>query len=380
MLLAERKAPAAGTHWEYFVDCFRLSLPAGSSGVSAKVTYSFSFEAYHHTMISDLSGKYYAAYFRKSLADLTLDPGAIHIWDIETGKAIRRITGPFFHESPGVIITDIMVVAKQGPHGPQQVMISGSDHLNIDGSDSQSHEAGNLTIKPPDRWLREWCSRTELKVFPIGDGPPGWDGYVKQVRRCRPSIFKLPRSPAGIAVADDPATLEYESEKIGLAFWGMDRSGSGIAISSYHYLTPDEHAGASRVPLTADGECRIYCKTSEGEDPPPFVVQRRSGLSFTLDYTPRESCVPLRPHGYKYLTLHSFHPSTTPGLLELEWKAYIRSWDNSGSIQAYYNGFRERPPPFQDICGDEFATAFVQYREGRLYVVLAVWDEPFQEM
>ena len=368
MLLVEREAPAVYYNSRFFVDCARLSLPAGSSGVSATVTYSFNFIGYDCTMISDHSGKYYAAYFREPNPGLSPGPEVIQVWDIEAGKLIQRIDGPFFRESPGVNLTDVMVVAKQGSHGPQQVVIAGSNHSSNRSSDSENSGS--------------WSSLTELKAFPIGDGPPGWDGYVKHAQRCRASIFKLPRSPAGIGVVDDPAAPEYEGEKIGLAFFGVDDS-SGVAISSYHNFIPDELAGLSRVPLTAHGESHMYYQTAGGQIPAPFFIQRRSGLSFTLNHPSRAETrgpsAPRRPHSYKYVTLRSFSPSAAPGLMELEWETYARFRNDGKQLRDFYRDLGGRPPPFKDICGDEFVTAFPEPREDQLYLVLAVWDEPFQE-
>lgn len=60
------------------------------------------------------------------------------------------------------------------------------------------------------------------------------------------------------------------------------------------------------------------------------------------------------------MTLRSFYPTWPP---ELEWgpETVLRKF---------------LPPPPSKICGGEFATAFLQYLEGNLYV-LTIWDEPF---
>ena len=155
-----------------------------------------------------------------------------------------------------------------------------------------------------------------------------WVGWIcKESPESCPSVFKVPRSPTGIAAADDPASIGYEGERIGLAFGEVDSSGR-VAVSSYHNLIPDKLAGASRVPLTADGECRMPYEAVSAQHPPPFAFQGRSGISFTLTTFPGEGGGggvrgPGEAHNDSHVTIRSFYPSTTPGVMELEWETFI---------------------------------------------------------
>jgi hypothetical protein len=352
-----------------FVNCFKLSLPAGSSEVAATETYSFNYEGHHRSreIVSDHSGKYYAAYFwSRPLHSNSGEPDAIQIWDIVKGEMIRRISGPFFPESPRVTFKDVMVVAKHDPNGPQQVVIAGRNRSRRD--DSQSFHG----------WLGRWSSHTELRVFPIEEGSFEWGGYVMQDPACLASAFKVSRSPTGITSVDDPTAPEYESERIGLAFWQPDPR-SELGISSYHNLIPDQLASAPRVPLTADGECRIGGKESS-LPLSPFVVQGRSGLSFTMDRTSCSKRIRGMHMNLNHLCLRGFYPSTTPGIMDLEWETYLKSPNSSKQIRQLCS---EGPPrssfriTTKDFCGDEYASAFLESREGDVYVVLVVWDEPF---
>ena len=87
--------------------------PAGSSEVAAAESYSYNFEG-PGEIIGDHSGKYYAVYLRALLSHSNTSLEIIPVWDIESGKAIQCINGPFLHKSPGGKLTTIIVAATQG--------------------------------------------------------------------------------------------------------------------------------------------------------------------------------------------------------------------------------------------------------------------------
>jgi hypothetical protein len=223
----------------------------------------------------DHSGKYYAAYFEWHLHDNSIVPEEVRIWDITTGKMIRHIPSLFFPESPGARLEDVMVVAKRDPNEPQQVVIAGSNAWSSDGSGPNRGRLGR------------WSSSTELRAFPIEDGPSGWGGYVRQDGMCYTSIFKVPRSPNGITSVDDPTAPEY-----------MDRS---------------EEIGGLRLM-------------------------------------------------FNHLCLRGFYPSATPGVMDLEWQTYLKSPNDNGQAWELCSGSSvySNSGTNNDICGDEFASAFLE--------------------
>jgi hypothetical protein len=89
--------------------------------VSGTSKIKFAVDYPRRRTTSNHSGKYYAAAY-----DNPRLPGQIlQIWDIATGNTVQKISGPLLPDNPNAETTDIMVVAKQGPGGAQQVVIAG---------------------------------------------------------------------------------------------------------------------------------------------------------------------------------------------------------------------------------------------------------------
>ena len=360
------------------VDCFRLSLSPGNSGVIATKVSSFdTFEFYDDHSVWTMgghSGKYYAVYSEVM--------ALLQIWDIETGKVIRRI---YKAEFPKILrVVGVMVIAKQGPDGPQQVVVAGGD--------------GEEDPRPP--WGRisgDWgnvasSSVTDFAVFPIEAGSPGWTVSVEEHKKqqCRPrsppreahfvaNLFRAPRCPAGITSLDTPDTPGCLSEEVGLRYWDWDED-MGNFYSFCRSITPDRPPiMAPDVPLAVEREFRMAVKWSPRS--PPFAVGSRSGLSLTIDYTGRHENFDGHHQRLSRLCVRSFYPSTTPGVMDLEWESHLRSSNDRGvtrrlfcSITYMYNRYTTRPFLIDE---NELGTAFLEAVEGGVELVLLLWDDRF---
>ena len=373
--ISERRAGGSfpvSPEWFPRVGCFRLSLSPGNSEVIVtKVSRFDTFEVEYvgspSSFISDHSGKYYAVYSEAA--------ALLQIWDIETGEMIRRIPKT---EIPKMrYITEVLVIAKQGPDGPQQVVV-----------------AGGLTSAPP--WAQGWgnaenTSLTDFAIYPIQAASPDWTACIEEFKKqqgessCPPreafflaDLFKVPRCPAGITSLDAPDTPGYLSEEIGLALWNM---GAGNVHSFYSTITPDRPPIiAPDVPLAVEREFRMAIKGNPRYL--PFAVGSRSGLSLTIDFTGRcEEFEGLREKLYR-LCVRSFYPSATPRVMDLEWESHLRSSSDRRETRRIFftntNVMNRDPSPYLLIDENELGTAFLEAVQGRaLELVLLLWDDKF---
>ena len=355
------------------VNCFRLSLSPGNSKVIAtKVssfdTLRFDYTNYSKWIISDHSGKYYAVY---SGAE-----GALQIWDIGTGKLIRQIPNARF---PKILkVVKVMVIAKQGPDGPQQVVVAGND--------------GRENWRPRRaQALDEWGYVTEFKVFPIDAGSSESTGCVEELekqqgRSCSPprgasllaSSFKVPRYPAGITTSDTPGAPGYLSEEIGLALWNV---GAGNVYSFYSTVTPDHPPVLARdAPLAVEREFRMAAEHEGDSGFYPFRVGSRSGLALTIDFSGYEERSWGRKRVLYQLSIRSFYPSATPGVMDLEWESCLKSPGDRGKTRGLFlvntSIFNfTHPTMLTDENG--LGTAFLEVIRGGTDLVLVLWEDGF---
>ena len=379
ILVVERTSGTDGglPGWICSVDCFRLSLsPENDKVIATKVssfdTFGFDYVDFSHKTISDHSGKYYAVYSR---AGASRNGGALQIWEIETGEMVRRIPDAEFPKIPNV--TNVLVIAKQGPDGPQQVVVAGNDRAKNSRA----------------RWSQvpgEWGYMADFKVFPIEAGSSEWAGCIEKHKKQRgrsssppreapllASSFKVPRCPAGITTPDTPGAPGYLGEEIGLTLWNLD---AGNVCSFYHRIIPDQPpASAPDVPLAVEREFRmafrgaLYCS--------PFSVGSRSGLSLTMDFTGRnEDFEGTRLMLYR-LSVRSFYPSATPGVMDLEWETCLKSPKDNREARGLYSVNRNvlnfNTFPVMETDENELASAFLELRSGGVDLVLVLWDDGF---
>ena len=368
--------------WLGSVDCFRLSLSLGNSGVIAtKVssfdTFEFDDDDHSKWTMGGHSGKYYAVYSEVM--------ALLQIWDIETGKVIRRIPKAEF---PKILrVVGVMVIAKQGPDGPQQVVVAGGDGERI----------------PRPSWGRisgDWgdvasSSVTDFAVFPIeagSPGSPGWTGSVEEHKKQqgRPrsppreapvvaTLFRAPRCPAGITSLDTPDTPGCLSEEVGLRYWDWGEDTENV-YSFCRSITPDRPLiMAPDVPLVVEHEFRMAVKWRPR--PPPFAVGSRSGLSLTIDFTGCHEHFEGHHQRLSRLCVRSFYPSTTPGVMDLEWESPLRSSNDRGETRRLFclityvcNRYTTRPFLIDE---NELGTAFLEPVEGGVDLVLLLWDDRF---
>ena len=380
MLLVERSSHrvARSPEWLSGVDCFRLSLlPGNSEVIATKVssfdTFGFDYADFSKKTISDHSGKYYAAY---SSAGVSPSGCAVQVWDIESGKIVRRIPAQGF---PGILdVTNVLVIAKQGPDGPQQVVVAGNEG----------------TQNPRPCWIRvpgEWGYVTEFKVFPIEAGSSEWTGCIAKHENQRgipwsptlelsplASAFKVPRCPAGLNFPDTPNTPGYLGEEMGLTLWN---SGTGNACSFYHRIVPDHlPVIAPGVPIAVERELRMPFGGASRLS--PFTVGPRSGLSLNMDFTGRREYIEGRPLIQYQLCIRSFYPSATPGVMNLEWETCLKSSKDARSTRMLYSLNRNvdnfNTFPLIVVNEDEPATAFLEWNSGGMDLVIILWGEGFK--
>ena len=380
MLLVEFTSEREGgsPEWLCSVDCFRISLSPGNSEVIAtKVssfdTFGFDYADFSRWMISDHSGKYYAVYSGAG--------GGLQVWNIETGKMVRRIPDVKFPKMLRVV--NVLVIAKQGPDGPQQVVVSGNH--------------GTQNCRTLWAQVPEWDSVADttvadFMVFPIEAGSSKWTGGIEehekqQGRSWYPpreapllaSSFKVPRCPAGVTSLDTPDTPGCSGEEIGLALWHWDSS-DGNVYSSYPSITPDDPpAIAPDVPLAVEREFRIPVKGNPYF--PPFTAGSGPGLSLTIDFTGRHEDFQGRRQKLYELCVRSFYPSNTPGVMDLEWETRLKSSSDKGKTRGLYSAntnILNRNTYLLSLIGEnEIGTAFLEVVEGGMDLVLALWGDGF---
>ena len=391
ILVVERISSRNGPQWLCATDCFRVSLSPGNSQVittkvSSFETFGFISAILPELPISDHSGKYYAVYPRAR----TPSRAAVQIWDIETGEMVRRIPDAEFPEIP--IVMNILVIAKRGPYGPQQVVITGND-----GSD--------WLRWGPDRhppWAQattEWDYVEKFKVFPIEVGSLEWTGriaHTEQQSRSRPltlevplaSTFKVPRCPAGITSLDTPDTPGYLGEEIGLTLWHWNSEAGNVY--SYHSIVPDHPpASGPDAPLAVEREFRVAFTGTPCYS--PFNVGFRSGLSLTMDvpslikYLGRSPILVGSPMIPYELRVRCFYPSATPGVMDLDWETRLKSSRDKRKTQKIYITNRkymdfEKFLHMAVIDGSELATAFLGLGSGVMELVLVLWEKLHGEL
>ena len=355
-----------------------MSLSPGNSEVIAtKVsdfdTFLLNSETRPKQAMSDHSGKYYAAYCKAK--------GALQIWDIETGEMVRRIPNAEFPKIVGV--TSVLVVAKQGPNGPQQVVVTGIDVANDHPFWSEAPS--------------EWDYGTDFKVFPIEAGSPEWTGRIvkpdRQLDSCwfpldsfhLVSSLKVPRCPVGITSLDAPDAPGYLSEEIDLALWYWDPE-DGNVHSSYRSVIPDRPP--TSAPDAPDAPLAIECefRATFRRDPccSPFNAGFRSGVSLTLETTGKKNYDRRRLLPYQ-LCVRGFRPSDTPGVMDLDWETRLKSSQDKRQTREILSVKREdmhtgKSPEFPImtvIDEGEFATAFLDLGPGVAELVLVLWDDWF---
>ena len=380
ILVVERTSGTDGglPGWICSVDCFRLSLsPENDKVIATKVssfdTFGFDYVDFSHKTISDHSGKYYAVYSR---AGASRNGGALQIWEIETGEMVRRIPDAEFPKIPNV--TNVLVIAKQGPDGPQQVVVAGNDRAKNSRA----------------RWSQvpgEWGYMADFKVFPIEAGSSEWAGCIEKHKKQRgrsssppreapllASSFKVPRCPAGITTPDTPGAPGYLGEEIGLTLWNLD---AGNVCSFYHRIIPDQPpASAPDVPLAVEREFRMAVKGKGNPCSPPATVGSRSGLSLTIDLIIRHEALRWEHRILSRLCVRSFYPSTTPGVMDLEWESYLRSSNDREKLRVFctntnmMNRFSTRPLLIDE---DELGIALLEEVKEGVDLVLLLWDDRF---
>ena len=351
-----------------------MSLSPGNSEViatrvSAFDTIWFNTEGYSKRTISDHSGKYYAIYSKARCV--------LQIWDIETGEMVRHIRDSWF---PKIVnVTSVLVAAKQGPNGPQQVVVTGNDG-------ARNHRP-SWTQAPGERNYV-----AEFKVFPVEAGTSEWTGRIAepegQPGRCWLPAFdalllatppKVPRWPAGITSLDAPDAPGYLSEEVGLTLWYWN-SEAGNVDSLYHRITPEHFPiSAPDVPLAVERRFRMAFEGNPWFS--TFTIGYRSGLSIAISCTNRyEDCVEPRQK-LRHLCVRSFYPSPTPGVMDLEWESFLKSSTDREKARSLYPAktdvvhFDTFPHVLTDP--DELATAFLEKTPEGVFLVLVLWDDRF---
>ena len=192
------------------------------------------------------------------------------------------------------------------------------------------------------------------------------------------SSFKVPRRPAGITSLDTPDAPGYLSEEIGLTFWYWD-SDAGSADYFYHNITPGHPpVSAPDVPLVVERKFRMAFKGCPYFS--PFNVGPGSGLSLAINTTNRNGFIGPRLELHR-LCARSFYPSTTPGIMELEWEASLKSSTDKEKDREIFFGVADvlyfGTYPLVLVDENEFATAFLEVVKGGMDLVLVLWDEGF---
>ncbi|KAG0637325.1 hypothetical protein HOY80DRAFT_281067 [Tuber brumale] len=373
----ERVTGPGRSDWAAVVNFFRLSLEGqdaiAATHVSIINTFEFTYIDYSHMIRSDHSGKYYAAYSR---AEASRSGGMLCVWDIETGRMVRRV--PAASLAGIVMITDVVVAAKRGSEGQQHVVVAGNDKRNNNAN----------------RWGRfpgEWGYLSSFKAFTIEDDSKEteWSGFVGRTKAAAPresdiiaATFKVPRFPHVISPVDAFDTPGYEGEDVGLALWELEDN-SGQATSYYYRLSPDAHPGpATDTSLTADLEYRLPEEASASDRSTPFTVKGRAGLSFAMDFTGRnEDFEGTRLMLYQ-LRIQGFYPSDIPGLMEQDWESCLKTGGATGQARGLYSANRNvsytNMLPAMEVVEDEMAIAFLELTQDGMVLVIAIWDEPYE--
>ena len=230
----------AGPEWFYSVSCFRLSLSPGNSKVIVTKVSRFNTSEVHYAVssrpfISDHSGKYYA--MCSKIAAL------LQIWDIKTGQMVREIPRAEF---PKILrVMRVMVIAKQGPDGPQQVVVGG----------------GNPPSQP---WAQEWdyaadASVTDFAVFPIEAGSPGWTGSSRNVKSKVNRAAYLAKPPSQWTFSRFPAVqpaYPLSTPPTPQDTWARRYvSGTGTGMRTRKMSTLSTRASQPTVPLLSRQMC-----------------------------------------------------------------------------------------------------------------------------
>ncbi|KAG0137506.1 hypothetical protein HOY82DRAFT_547651 [Tuber indicum] len=373
----ERVTNPGRSDWVAVVNFFRLSLEGEDAIVATDIsiisTFEFTYIDYSHQIRSDHSGKYYAAYSR---AEASRSGGMLCVWDIETGRMVRRV--PAASLTGIVMITDVVVAAKHGPEGQQHVVVAGNDKRNNNAN----------------RWGRfpgEWGYLFSFKTFTIEDDSKEmeWSGFVGRTKAAAPresnilaTTFKVPRFPHAISPVDAFDTPGYEAEDVGLALWEL-RDRSGQATSYYYKLSPDAHPKSTTdASLTADLEYRLPEGASASGLPAPFTVKGRTGLSFAMDFTGRnEDFEGTRLMLYQ-LRIQGFYPSDIPGVMERDWESCLKIGGATRQARELYSPNRNvsytNMLPAMEVVEDEMAIAFLELTQDGMDLVVAIWDEPYE--
>ena len=360
--------------WVCSADCFRVSLSPDNSKVIATEVSSFAtfgseYADFSHETISDHSGKYYAAY---SLAPHSEE--VLKIWDMETGEMIKQIPVLEFPRARNV--SHVLVIAKQGPDGPQQVLVAGNDW-------KRSHRSRRTQAAV------EWDGVENFKVFPIDAESPEWTGYIAHnepqdglwpfnLRAPQASSFKVLHRPSGINSLDTPDAPGYLGEDIGLALWHWD-PGARNAYSSYHKIVPAHPPTSTpNAPLAIRPELRMASRETLCS---PFNLGFHSELSLFMDVTPRPKySMGKQVMLYKF-RVRGFRPSATSGITEIDWETRLMSsQDRTKSREILFvgkdvMGFSIYPLMVTDE--GELATAFLDMSSGEMELVLLLWDDGF---
>jgi hypothetical protein len=347
--------------------------------ISTFETFEFTYIDYSHQVISDHSGKYYAAYAR---TDSWRVGGVVQVWNIATGESVLRIAAPSLPEISNVV--NLVVTAKQGPSGPQKIVLVGNDQR-------KNH---------PTRWGKfpgEWGYLSHYRVFNI-DGvdreAQEWSGFFGRntsdqgplklmMGNSLARAFKVPRSPPGIIVTDDPNVAGYESEEVGLTRWRVESHG-GRGTSYYHSIIGASSSAPppGDKPLPAHHECYMYGRTATD---PAITVNPRSGLSMAIEFTGRNEDFDDTRLMLYHLCLRSFYPSSDPSgkVLRLDSQSTLKSTTDHMQDRSLYNTNRNvsyfNMTPMMELEGTEFASAFLELGDHGVDLVIAVWGEEFED-
>ena len=291
---------------------------------------------------------------------------------------VRRIPDTEFPTIRNV--TNVLVIARKGPDGPQQVVVAGNDRS--DWKENRHPDWDQTTL--------EWDYMVNFKVFPIEAGSPEWSRSIahKEQRGSwrltggtppLASLFKVPRCPAGINSLDTPDTPGYLGEEIGLTLWNWNWDASGF-YSSYHIIIPDyAPASAPDAPLAIEREFRTTFRGTPCYS--PFSVGFRSGISLTMDFTSQREQYEggqLMPY---QLRVRCFYPSSTPGVMGLDWEKTLKSSKSGRKTREILSVNKDSPGyddfPLMVVDEGELSTAFLDLSLEKANLVLLVWGEGF---
>lgn len=299
------------------------------------------------------------------------------VWEIETGRKVKRIA-PAMLEDIGGMMTDLIVVREESGH--KVVMV---------GNDKRNNNARRW-----DRFPSEWGYLSNIRIFPIdGAGDERAKGFVGRAKTDCPhnsnlltTTFKVPRLPGGL---DDSAD---EAESAALVLWELEDH-TDKATAHYHTLsTAALNARTAEEPLPADTQYVLPSTHSAfgetGQRPAPFTVKTKDALSFTMDFTGRNEDFEGTRLMLYHLKIQGFYPSPTdPGVMDLAWESSLKEADTarvqrrdkkSRGIYSSNRNVTYQNYYGMEVVGDERAVVFLELKEGGMDLVVVVWDEPFE--